>query len=106
MKIGDIFKNKDEKEKDDPIESLNQKIDEIAAIGRKCLSHPDFQKYRKEYEIALEKTVTALLNVREADPQKKLLIMEAYIERIKICKSLLSTVMNDVKKGERHVKTK
>lgn len=78
------------------LESI-KKIQEVKDAARACLKLPEFKIYVERYQRAEAVLVKTLVNLDEADPMKKVLLVTELQAKLKVLGSLMADIQKDAK---------
>lgn len=77
---------------------LEEKLKEVAQLGRDCLSDERFKRYKEAYIKARELLIKKLLENTEPDPIKYAFFAKSYLSKLDGMGMLIEAVEKDAKK--------
>ena len=108
----DFFKPQTEKEFEEAQAKATEQVDIAGDLARHCLAMEDFQKYKRQYELAQEKMISAMEMCTKSYMSGDFDIttygakMLVFMTRIKDLRMLLDTVTYNAKKGKKNERSK
>ena len=75
--------------------SNKEKLESTVKLGQKCLSNPDFIKYRENYEQLEAEIVKAWIELVETDPVRYTVIARGMALKLQQLRLLLNGVLTD-----------
>ena len=75
--------------------NTKEKLESTIKLGQKCLSNPDFVKYRENYEQLESEIVKAWVELVEPDPVRYTIIARGMALKLQQLRLLLNGVLTD-----------
>lgn len=79
-------------------QEVKDRLQKATDLGRKCLTQPDFVKYRENYEKLEKLLITAWIGLTEPDPMKYTVLARGMALQLHQLRLLLDSVKQDAER--------